>query len=226
MSANIRKRIKQLFIQILAFGVILFISAGSLTWAMGWAYLGISIINLIIDGYFLIKLNPEVISERAELVSDRKPGDNYIIPVYVMGLVGSLTVPGLDYRFGWSEPYGIGVYIIALVLLELSNFIFLWSMVSNKHFAGVVRIREEGEHAVMTGGPYRYIRHPGYLGQVIGLPALPVFLGSLWGLVPAGLAVLGILLRTAYEDRTLHSELTGYPAYAQRVRYRLLPGVW
>ena len=77
-----------------------------------------------------------------------------------------------------------------------------------------------------TGGPYRIVRHPGYTSMSLMMLAVPLALGSLWSQIPAGICVLGVLIRTVFEDRMLHKELDGYQEYAQRVRYRLLPGVW
>jgi len=101
-------------------------------------------------------------------------------------------------------------------------------MVSNAYFSTVVRIQEERGHAVCTSGPgpYRFVRHPGYAGAILQSLATPLLLGSLWALVPGGLAALLVVARTALEDRMLHEELEGYREYAAQVHYRLLPGVW
>jgi protein-S-isoprenylcysteine O-methyltransferase Ste14 len=79
---------------------------------------------------------------------------------------------------------------------------------------------------VVTAGPYRWIRHPGYAGGVVGHLALPLLLGSAWALIPGALTAGLTVLRTALEDRTLREELPGYAEYARQTRYRLLPGVW
>ena len=99
-------------------------------------------------------------------------------------------------------------------------------MAANAFFSMVVRIQEDRGHAVATGGPYRYVRHPGYVGMMLSLLGTPLLLGSLWALVPAGLATCLYVVRTALEDRTLQEELEGYKDYAGQVRRRLLPGVW
>jgi protein-S-isoprenylcysteine O-methyltransferase Ste14 len=96
----------------------------------------------------------------------------------------------------------------------------------NRFFSAVVRIQRDREHTVVTSGPYRLIRHPGYAGALITSLAIPLLLGSLWALIPAALVVCLLILRTALEDRTLQEKLDGYREYAGRVRYRLLPGVW
>ncbi len=99
-------------------------------------------------------------------------------------------------------------------------------MVANAHFATVARVQADKGQTVCDTGPYQYVRHPGYLGAVFHSLAVPLILGSWWGLVAGGLAALFMVLRTALEDRTLHEELPGYTEYAQETRYRLVPGLW
>jgi protein-S-isoprenylcysteine O-methyltransferase Ste14 len=79
---------------------------------------------------------------------------------------------------------------------------------------------------VATGGPYRIVRHPGYVGAILYTLAMPVLLGSVWALIPAGMSAAVFIVRTHLEDRTLHDELPGYREFAGQTRYRLLPGVW
>jgi protein-S-isoprenylcysteine O-methyltransferase Ste14 len=99
-------------------------------------------------------------------------------------------------------------------------------MKSNRFFSATVRIQHERKHQVIAGGPYRYIRHPGYAGIIVFQIATPFLLGSLWALIPSGLSVVLFMLRTALEDKTLRDELSGYAEYAATVRRRLIPGVW
>ena len=114
----------------------------------------------------------------------------------------------------------------ALAAAALSMALVTWSMASNRFFSSYVRIQKDRGHVVASGGPYRYVRHPGYVGMLgFGL-ATPLILGSVWALIPAGLTLVVVVVRTALEDRTLQRELEGYQAYAQRVRYRLVPGLW
>lgn len=77
-----------------------------------------------------------------------------------------------------------------------------------------------------TTGPYRFVRHPGYVGAIVQAFGAPLLLGSLWALIPGALAALLMIVRTALEDRMLRAELAGYAEYAQQVRFRLLPGIW
>ena len=101
-----------------------------------------------------------------------------------------------------------------------------WAMVANAFFALANRIQTERSHTVVRGGPYRYVRHPGYVGSIGFELATPLLLGSWWALLPGVISALLMLIRTALEDRLLQHELSGYSLYAQHTRYRLLPGVW
>jgi len=99
-------------------------------------------------------------------------------------------------------------------------------MASNKFFSTIVRIQKERGHTVQTGGPYRFVRHPGYASLLVSYLMIPIALGSLWAVIPAFVLVINLFVRTALEDRTLQNELEGYKNYAARVRYRFLPGIW
>jgi protein-S-isoprenylcysteine O-methyltransferase Ste14 len=99
-------------------------------------------------------------------------------------------------------------------------------MLANTHFEATVRIQRDRHHTVVTRGPYAYVRHPGYVGASLWALSGPLMVGSAVGLIPAVLSVLVLVVRTGLEDRTLQRELTGYAAYAQRVRHRLIPGLW
>jgi protein-S-isoprenylcysteine O-methyltransferase Ste14 len=120
----------------------------------------------------------------------------------------------------------LAAHWVALVIAAATFALVTWSMAANAFFSMIVRIQDDRKHAVADTGPYRFVRHPGYVGSIVFELASPILLGSLWALIPGVIAALLFLTRTALEDRTLHEELTGYPEYAQRTRYRLVPGVW
>jgi protein-S-isoprenylcysteine O-methyltransferase Ste14 len=136
------------------------------------------------------------------------------------------VVAGLDVRFHWTGENPFAFHVGGL-LANISGYVlFLWAMVSNAFFSEGVRIQEERDHTVASGGPYRYVRHPGYAGAIVAGVATPFLLGSLWGLIPAVLSAVLYVVRTALEDKTLMEELPGYPEYAQQTRWRLFPGLW
>jgi protein-S-isoprenylcysteine O-methyltransferase Ste14 len=172
-------------------------------------------------------MDPELIAERLEIKKDAKRWD--ILPAILIGRVGPLVilaVAGLDVRFAWSPHVPLTLQIMALAIAVLGLFITDWAVVSNKFFSCVVRIQKDRGHTVVAAGPYRYVRHPGYAGAILHNIATPVLLGSLWAIIPAGVVICITIIRTAFEDQTLQTELDGYKPYAKRVRYRLLPDIW
>jgi len=208
---------------------ILFVAAGRLDWLMGWLYVGTTLALTAISRVLVVRKNPDLAVERARYRehADIKPWDRKIMPwVALVGPFAGLLVAGLDKRFGWSPAIPQGIQIAGLVLVILGYAFSTWALLVNRFFSAVVRIQKERGHTVVTAGPYRYVRHPGYAGGIITFPAGAIALGSLWALIPAALTVTLTVVRTALEDRTLQEELAGYKEYAGRVRYRLLPGIW
>jgi protein-S-isoprenylcysteine O-methyltransferase Ste14 len=215
--------VKQI-IFVLVFGAVLFISAGRFSWLGGWAYLGALPTRVIANA---LTLKPDLLAERSTRQEGSKNWDLLLATAMVLwGPILTLVTGGLDARNTWSSPLTLTTGIIAWVVGVLGVLLTVWAMASNEFFSGLVRIQADRGHTVATGGPYRYVRHPGYVGAIAFDLAVPLFLGSLWAFIPAGLTVLLIIVGTALEDVTLQAELDGYRDYAQRVRYRLLPGVW
>jgi protein-S-isoprenylcysteine O-methyltransferase Ste14 len=203
--------------------VALFIPAGRLDWVMGWALVLITLIWVIATG---LVSAPELLAERAERRKGIKSWDMAILGLAGLGSVAKLIVAGLDLRFGWTVYMPMALSLIALAVAVLGYAIGVWAMASNPFFSKVVRIQNDRGHTVATGGPYRFVRHPGYAGTILFELATPILLGSWWALIPGGFAALFFVVRTALEDKTLQVELPGYAEYAQHTHYRLLPGVW
>ena len=136
-----------------------------------------------------------------------------------------MIIPGLDYRFGWSV-LPLSMQVICFGLLTAAGLLVVRVLTTNTYAAADVRVQTERGHQVVTQGPYRYVRHPMYVGVILFGVLLSPALGSWWGLIPGGIFALLFVYRTAYEDRKLIRELPGYADYAQQTRYRLLPGIW
>jgi protein-S-isoprenylcysteine O-methyltransferase Ste14 len=129
-------------------------------------------------------------------------------------------------RFMLSPELPISIYIISYVAHVVGYWLILWAMWTNNFFSSVVRIQKDRGQKVIQSGPYRIVRHPGYVATFLIAPSTAIILGSLWALIPAILWVIAIIIRTALEDKTLQKELEGYKEYAKKVRYRLIPGIW
>jgi protein-S-isoprenylcysteine O-methyltransferase Ste14 len=228
LTRGILRRALQLGIQFLFLAAILFLSSGRLDWWFAWVYLGIFVFGVGVNSYVLLRINPELIAERArQVTTETKKWDKILATTWgLLSAIGTLAVAGLDKRFGWPPQMPLAVQMIALLFHALGSAFASWALVSNAFFATTVHIQADRGHAVVSTGPYRFVRHPGYAGWILSGLAIPLMLGSLWALVPAALAQAALALRTALEDRTLRNELPGYEDYARTVRYRLLPGVW
>ncbi|MCG8348985.1 MAG: isoprenylcysteine carboxylmethyltransferase family protein [Chloroflexales bacterium] len=135
-------------------------------------------------------------------------------------------VAGLDARFDWSPPFSLPVKLVALAIILAGYTLGSYALIENRYFSGVVRIQRDRGHRVVSSGPYRWIRHPGYAGALLAYLATPVFLDAPWAFLPTVFLAIALLIRTGLEDRTLQDQLEGYREYAKRVQYRLLPGIW
>jgi protein-S-isoprenylcysteine O-methyltransferase Ste14 len=173
------------------------------------------------------RFQPQLVQERADRWRDGKAWDKpFLVILGVVGPAAVQLVCGLDKRFGWSSSPGPVVQGLGVVLFAIGTAIVAWAMAVNPFFSAVVRIQEDRGHRVIERGPYAIVRHPGYAGMTLATVGGPLVLATMWGLAPGALVLAAIVVRTGLEDRTLHAELAGYPAYARRVGFRLIPFVW
>jgi protein-S-isoprenylcysteine O-methyltransferase Ste14 len=208
------------------FAAVVFWPAGRMDWLAGWLYLGVITANLLINVVYLTRVNPELIEHRLRFGAGTKRWDQVWAALFTPVFLGIYVVAGFDaVRFEWSgmSPW---LWPLGLILFLPSSALITWSMGVNPFFEKTVRIQTERGHYVIDTGPYRLVRHPGYLGFFGWSLSAPLLLGSWWAFIPALLSVVGLVIRAALEDRTLRRELAGYEDYTNRVRYRLLPGIW
>jgi protein-S-isoprenylcysteine O-methyltransferase Ste14 len=207
-------------------GVALFWPAGRIDWWAGWAALAVMAGWIVATAIVIFRFNPGLLAERLGPRRGAKAWDTAI-----MSALGGVQLvrylwAGFDQRYGWTGGFPLAVQLAALAICVLGYAGFVWATASNPFFSQIVRIQTERGHTVISGGPYHYVRHPGYAGAILFELAVPVLLAS-WGALATGLiGALLLLLRTALEDRALQAELPGYVDYARRVRYRLVPGLW
>ena len=223
MNRNIVKRVIQVILTLVIQMAILFLCAGTIRWPWAWGLLSVNVLILFIN--FLV-LPKEVIEERGRKKENVKKWDRVISGIGIIPFVGLYAVAGLDRRFYGSPELGDSVHLAAMLCYFLGSMLATWAMVNNKFFSTMVRLQTERGHTVAMGGPYRFVRHPGYLGFVVTMFAVPPAVGSLYGLIMSAASMVLFIVRTALEDRTLRAELVGYAEYANRVKYRLLPGIW
>jgi len=213
-------------VSIASVGVAMFWSAGRLDWWPAWAVIAIWLLWFAAEDMTILRSNPGLLVERLAPPKEAKPWDKALMSALRLVQLARYILAGLDQRYGWTTGFPLRAQIGALAVCVLSTALFSWAMASNTFFSQVVRIQSDRGHTVATGGPYRYVRHPGYTGGILFELGLSTLLASSWAIMAGGLCAILLILRTALEDRTLQAELIGYADYARRVRYRLLPGIW
>lgn len=206
-----------------------FLASGDWTWGLGWLYTGSMLVFAFVSRVIAIRLHPGFARERAtaSAMQDTKSWDKWIVPLIALWLpLLSVLVAGLDERLGWTAGLPGWVHGLGLGIMFIGYAVGTWAMAVNQFFSSHVRIQTDRGHHVISTGPYAIVRHPAYITGIIAMLGLPLLLDSLLAYPLIGLLCILTVVRTALEDRTLLAELPGYKEYAQKVRYRLIPGVW
>jgi protein-S-isoprenylcysteine O-methyltransferase Ste14 len=204
---------------------LLFISAGTLNYWQGWAFVSTFIICCLAYTIYLVKHDPALLKRRTEAgVFHEKEAAQKVIILFLYVSFAALTImPPLDFRFGWSKmPWYISLLGDALV--AVSFYIFYLVSTVNTYAASNVRV-EEGQKVVSTG-VYGFVRHPMYFGALFLIFGTPLALGSWWALLIVPLLILILYFRIANEEKVLLRDLQGYADYRQKVRYRLIPRIF
>lgn len=222
----------QVIVQVVLFVVLLpflpLLIARDWGWWEAWAYGVLGLGSFIISRYLAARKTPDILAERSKFMhhQDAQAWDKKIIPL--AGVIGIFIaiVAGLDQLLGWSAIFNLAWRVVGLLMVLAGYAFSSYALIENRFFSGMVRLQSDRGHSVISSGPYRWMRHPGYAGALIAYLFVPVLLDSLWSFIPTLITVGLYVIRTALEDRFLQQNLDGYREYATRVRYRLLPGIW
>ena len=205
---------------------LIFLSSGRLDYWQGWLFFGINLAVVVLSAW-LLKDDRGLIAERLHPGKGMKWWDKGYYLLSTPLCFAAVVVAGVDAgRRHWSSHPRAVTYALFLAVFLIGQALFLWAKRVNPFFSSVARIQSDRGHSVCREGPYRFCRHPGYLGGLIFGLMTPLVLGSYWALIPQGLAALFLVGRTALEDHMLKKELLWYAEYAQGVRSRLVPGIW
>ena len=208
--------------------IIFFLSSGHIHISRAWIFFGVTFVYLSSSTAVLYRFNPELIVQRLKRKREGSKMWDEIL-MRTSNLMVMLVVPavaGLDVgRFHWSS-LNLQFAAVGFVMYCVSSVLITWAMIVNPHFEATVRIQTERDHQVISTGPYKIVRHPGYLSGILWTVSIPLLLGSLVTFIPVAIYTFLMIVRTELEDRTLRDELTRYSEYAKRVRYRLVPGIW
>jgi protein-S-isoprenylcysteine O-methyltransferase Ste14 len=205
---------------------ILFLIAGDWHWSGGWWYLGLQIVNTTLKGFLLIAARPELQERREKPGEGTQDWDRVLSPLMAFSTLVISLVAALGYRLAGQWEVALWLRILAVVVATAGYLLTLWSMRRNAFFEGSVRLQSDYNHQVISDGPYRLVRHPGYLGLTLYNFVLPLVMGSVWGFIGVGYNFILLIWRTVLEDRFLRENLPGYADYTRQTRWRLFPGIW
>jgi protein-S-isoprenylcysteine O-methyltransferase Ste14 len=214
------------FLGIFGMSVALFWSAGRIDWWPAWAAIAVMSVCMTAMGIVIFRYHPDLAVERLRPPKGAKSWDKAILSLLRLTQLARYILAGLDQRYGWTGGFPLAVQIVAIAGCVLGYALLEWALASNGFFSQVIRIQSDRGHVVVTGGLYRYVRHPGYVGMILFEVAMSTLLASWWALMAGGLCAILWIVRTALEDRALQAELPGYVDYSRQVRYRLIPGIW
>jgi protein-S-isoprenylcysteine O-methyltransferase Ste14 len=208
--------------------VIFFISAGNVVGSRPWVFFAASFVHYTVSTGVLYKLNPELLVQRLKRKREGSELWDEIL-MRVSNLIVLIAIPvvvGLDIgRFHWSE-LDVQFAVLGFAFFITSTVLITWAMAVNPHFESTVRIQRDRDHKVIANGPYKIVRHPGYLAGILYTLSIPLIMGSVFAFIPVGIYDILFIIRTSLEDRTLHKELDGYSEYAKQVKHKLFPSIW
>jgi protein-S-isoprenylcysteine O-methyltransferase Ste14 len=224
-TRSIMVRFVQMVVSLLIPAGLFFVAAGRLDLPRAWIFYITSLVYMLISGAVMVRINPEIVGERSKVKKGAKGWDKVLVSLYPLIGLALYVIAGLDIRFHWSSP-GFYFFIPAMVLYIAASLLIQWAIAVNRHFEGMVRIQDDRNHRVISTGPYRIVRHPGYLAIIVQNLLFPLIIRSAFSFIPACGILIVFIVRTCLEDTTLLKELDGYADYARKVRYRLFPGIW
>jgi protein-S-isoprenylcysteine O-methyltransferase Ste14 len=210
---------------LVAFGLMLFLPAGTFHYWQAWVFLAVFALSTWIPSVYLIRTNPAALERRmrAGPLAETRTLQRIVHTVVFICFPAMLVVSALDHRFGWSSVPTM-IILVGDILVAVGLGIAMLVVIQNGYAA--VNVTVEAEQKVVSTGLYGLVRHPMYTGNVVLMVGVPLALGSYWGLVFVIPGLIVLVLRIRDEEELLDQELTGYREYTRQVHYRLVPYVW
>lgn len=208
-----------------AMALLLFVPAGTVRYWHAWVYLSVFFGAAVLTTLDLMRRDPALLERRMKggPTAETRPAEKVIMLATSAGFIALLVVPGLDHRYNWSAA--ASSVIVAGDLLVAIGFYFIFLVYRENTFTSAT-IEVTADQRVISSGPYAIVRHPMYASALLYLIGTPLALGSYWGLVPVAVMLPFLIWRLFDEERLLSASLPGYTEYQQKVRHRLLPGIW
>lgn len=207
---------------IIVLAAIIFLPAWTLKYWQAWVYLAVLFIPMGFVLFYMVRNDPETLERRLrmkEKVNKQKSIISFTIPLFLLAYI----LPGFDVRLGWSKVPVIVSLIAATLVLLGYGIIFLVTR-ENRFASRVIEVAQEQK--VIDTGPYAIVRHPMYSGMILFILMTPLALGSWWAMLTSIVIIPLIAARSLNEEKVLAVELPGYAEYLQKVKFRLLPGIW
>jgi protein-S-isoprenylcysteine O-methyltransferase Ste14 len=206
-------------------GLLLFVPAGTFAYWPAWIYLGIFFSASALITVYLLRQDPALLERRMRggPIAEKRPVERVIMAFTSLGFIALLVVPALDHRFDWSD---VPVWLIAVGdVFVVVGFYFI-GLVYNENTFTSATIEVAPGQTVISTGPYAVVRHPMYASALLYLLGTPAALGSYWGFAALAGMLPFLLWRLFDEERFLAQNLPGYTEYQNKIRYRLVPGIW
>jgi protein-S-isoprenylcysteine O-methyltransferase Ste14 len=225
MNNLILKSLAGLAFLLVFLGFILFVSAGTLNYWQAWLYIAVFGISTLLVTLYLMKFDQKLLASRvaAGPTAETEKTQKVIQSLASLLFMLVFIVAGLDFRFHWSSV-PIVISLIADVLVAVGFYIVFLTFKANTYTSATIEVAKD--QTVISTGPYGIVRHPMYMGASLLMIVTPLALGS-WVALPFPLLlIVSIAYRAIEEEKFLATHLSGYDAYRQQVRYRIIPYVW
>jgi protein-S-isoprenylcysteine O-methyltransferase Ste14 len=216
---------RALSILVVVMAALLFIPAGTLDYWQAWIFLAVYIALSVVITLHLAKSDPGLLERRMRggPFAEKRISQKIIMTVTSLGFFGLIVVPAFDHRFGWSHmPPPVALAGDGLMALGWLAVFFVFR--ENTFTSATIELAPD--QRVISTGPYALVRHPMYAGALVMLLGIPIALGSWWGVLVIAAILPALIFRLIDEERFLASNLPGYQAYQEKVRYRMIPRVW
>lgn len=203
-------------------GLLVFLPAGTLSYPLGWLFMGLLFVPMLIAGFVMLFKAPDLLKKRLD-AKEKQADQKAVVAVSGLMFIGGFVVAGLDYRFGWSQM-PLGVTLVASVLFLVAYGLYAQVLRENAYLSRTIKV-EEGQKVISTG-LYGVVRHPMYVATILLFLMMPLVLGSWYGAIVFLIYPGLIVLRLKGEEKLLAKELPGYEEYQKKVKYRLIPFIW
>lgn len=217
-----KKVITRILLVYLILILLIFLSAGTLNYWEGWTYMAVIACPMTIFIVSMFKQDPDFL-ERRMRVKEKRKKQKLVVRIGTLPFLFAFIVPGFDRRYGWSD-ISVFVTVAGLTLVLLSYLAILHVFRTNSYASRVIEV--ENDQKVITIGPYRLVRHPMYSSMIIFYLFTPLALRSYWAIIPTLFIIPVLIFRIIDEEKELIDNLQGYRQYLQKVKYRLIPGIW